>query len=378
MRFTRLVLENWRNFRHVEVPLAQRMFVVGANASGKSNLLDALRFLRDIAEPQGGLRRAVDSPRRRGVSQLRSLHARARSNVVVEVTVGDDESPSSWRYRLEFGQDNQRRPLVKSERVWRQGSPVLERPLPEDDERLLMQTHLEQVSANGQFSELARFLAGVRYLHLVPQLVRDPERPTDRPEDPFGSDFLDRLAKVNTRTREPRLRRILSAVQAAVPQFKELKLERDASGVPHLLALHSHWRPDAGWQQEEQLSDGTLRLIGLLWALLDGEQPLLLEEPELSLHPAVVRRIPHMLAQVTRGRGGRQVLVSTHSADLLDDLGIGGESVIALRPVGEGTEVSLAANLADVRALLEAGLSVGAAVLPRVAPSSAHQLSLQL
>lgn len=54
MRFTKLYLRNWRNFLEVDVALRERMFVVGPNASGKSNLLHALRFLRDIAEPRGG------------------------------------------------------------------------------------------------------------------------------------------------------------------------------------------------------------------------------------------------------------------------------------------------------------------------------------
>ncbi len=62
MRFTHLYAENWRNFRRVNVALEQRVFIVGPNASGKSNLLDIFRFLRDIAEPGGGLRRAVERP----------------------------------------------------------------------------------------------------------------------------------------------------------------------------------------------------------------------------------------------------------------------------------------------------------------------------
>lgn len=49
LRFTRLRLENWRNFRQVDVELAGRVFLVGPNASGKSNFLDAFRFLHDIA-----------------------------------------------------------------------------------------------------------------------------------------------------------------------------------------------------------------------------------------------------------------------------------------------------------------------------------------
>ncbi len=55
MRFARLRLQNWKNFRSVDVPLEPRMFLVGPNASGKSNLLDVFRFLRDIAKPKGAV-----------------------------------------------------------------------------------------------------------------------------------------------------------------------------------------------------------------------------------------------------------------------------------------------------------------------------------
>ena len=71
LRFTRIKLTNWRNFTDATAPLGERAFLVGANASGKSNLLDVLRFLRDIAAVGGGFQAAVEA--RGGVSRLRSL-----------------------------------------------------------------------------------------------------------------------------------------------------------------------------------------------------------------------------------------------------------------------------------------------------------------
>ena len=57
MIISKLALKNWRNFRTAEVRLVDRVFLVGPNASGKSNLLDVFRFLRDIAVAGGGLQR---------------------------------------------------------------------------------------------------------------------------------------------------------------------------------------------------------------------------------------------------------------------------------------------------------------------------------
>jgi len=374
MRFTHLKLENWRNFLAVDVPLQQRAFLVGPNASGKSNVLDALRFLRDVADPQGGLQRAVQS--RHGVSQIRSLHARRYPNVAIEVEVGEGDT-KPWTYRLELTQNNQRVPIVAREVVRRGDDTVLERPDKDDkaDINRQTQTHLEQVNANKKFRELAEFLAQVRYLHLVPQLVREPDRSKGLSRDPFGSDFLEQLARTPKKTRDSRLRRIQAALRVAVPQLKELTLARDAVGVPHLRGLYEHWRPNAGWQNEDQLSDGTLRLLGLLWVFLDGTAPLLLEEPELSLHAAVVRHIPQMIHRLGR-KVGRQTILSTHSADLLGDEGIALDEVLILEPSREGTSVTVAAADEQIRALLEGNMSVAEAVLPRTAPSGVTQLGM--
>jgi predicted ATPase len=297
--------------------------------------------------------------------------------VAVEVEL-DTNGEGVWSYRLEFSQDPQRIPRVSKESVLRNGVVLLQRPYPEDEEdpSRLTQTHLQQVNANKQFRLVAEALAQIRYLHLVPQLVREPDRSIGRERDPYGGDFLEQLARTQKHTLKSRLRRIADALRVAVPQLKELELERDrVTGVPHLKGLYQHWRPNAGWQTEEQFSDGTLRLFGLLWVFLDGSGPLLLEEPELSLHAGVVRYIPQMMARLGR-KSGRQILVSTHSADLLLDAGIAPEEVLLLQPTSEGTKVQLASDDSQIRSLLEAGISMAEAVLPRTAPKGAEQLAL--
>lgn len=374
MKITKIGLKNWKNFVGAEASIGGRLFLVGPNASGKSNFLDAFRFLRDLVSTGGGFQEAIR--RRGGVSAIRSLAARRYPDIEISVTL-ESEPDTTWEYTLSFSQDNQRQARVCTERVLRNGTSILERPTDEDqgDRQRLVQTHLEQVNVNRPFRELATFFASIRYLHIVPQLVREPDRSVGRANDPYGGDFLEQVAKTPERTLKARLRRIQEALRVAVPQLQEIELWRDTRGSPHLRGKYQHWRPRGAWQTEEQFSDGTLRLLGLLWSALDTGGPLLLEEPELSLHPEIVRVLPQMFARVQR-RTGRQIFLSTQSPDLLADEGIGLDEVLLLVPGTEGTEVQPVSSLSDARTLLKQGLSLADVVIPKTRPSQAHQLSL--
>jgi predicted ATPase len=379
-----LTAKNWRNFRRLDVSLRERQFIVGPNAAGKSNFLDILRFIRDIAKTEGGgLQKALKD--RGGVSKVRSLAARTDPEIAIDITLAEDSSgPPAWRYALGIRQEARglRLPYVSYERAWRGNQQVLDRPDEADrkDRARLTQTFLEQIGANAEFREVARFFQLITYLHLVPQLLRYADMIQGRvlEDDPFGQGFLERVAKTTEKTRKARLRAVESARKIAVPQLKQLQFTRDAdTGRPHLQALYSHWRPNAGWQQEDQFSDGTLRLIGLLWSLLESDSLLLLEEPELSLNAGIVAHLAPLIFRLQRPRK-RQVIISTHSEALLTERGIDGREVLLLTPQSEGTTVSVASDLTDVRALLDAGFTVGEAVLPKTRPAGMDQLELML
>ncbi len=382
MIVSHLTVKNWRNFQHIDVDLRERQFLVGPNASGKSNLLDIFRFLRDIARPEGGgLQKAVKN--RGGISKLRCLAARRDPEIAIEVHLASTaEAPPTWRYALGLKQETRgyRQPYLAYEHVWKDGVQILNRPLPEDthDHDRLTQTFLEQINVNVEFRELMRFFQDVTYLHLVPQLLRFADTIQGRmlEDDPFGQGFLDRVAKTTEKTRKARLTKIQQALTIAVPQLQQLAFIRDeATGRPHLQARYSHWRPLAGWQREEQFSDGTLRLLGLLWSLLENDSLLLLEEPELSLNNGIVSQIASLISRMQRPHRG-QVLISTHSETLLTDQGIDGREVLLFTPTEEGTQITVAVDNAEVKTLLESGLTVGEAVLPRTRPADIGQLSL--
>ncbi len=379
MIVSQLTLKNWRNFRSLNLRFKERVFLIGPNASGKSNLLDVFRFLRDLARPGGGLQPAIEQ--RGGLSKIRCLAARREPDVEIDVELSEDGVSADWRYSIGITQQVRgfRQPILRHEKVWKGGQLILERPdhSDEDDELRLTQTHLEQISSNANFRDIARLFESIRYLHLVPQMLRHPESFQGKAaqEDPFGRNFLEMVARTPEKTRKSRLARIEAALRKAVPQLTNLTDTKDEAGVPHLEATYAHWRPNAGRQREDQFSDGTLRLIGLFWSLLDGDAPLLLEEPELSLHSEIVSKLPGLISSLQRRRK-RQIFVSTHSWELLSQKSIGGEEVIMLRPDQEGTVAEVASSNGEVRDMLEAGLSVADAALPRTAPANVSQLEL--
>lgn len=382
MIVTRLKLLNWRNFQKVDVRLGERAFLIGPNASGKSNLLDVFRFLRDIAKSGGGLQKALSD--RDGVTKIRCLAARQHPNIQIEVHLADEaDRPPTWRYAIGIKQQprGDRKPYLTFEQVWHEEQLLLDRPDEEDkkDKLRLTETHLEQISANADFREIAQFLETILYLHLVPQLVRHPKEFSGPgiSGDPFGRSFLERIAQTPEKTRKARLKTIEKALQLAVPQLKELAhvIDTQEGGVPHLEAVYEHWRPHGAKQRERDFSDGTLRLIGLLWSLLESDSLLLLEEPELSLNAGIVTRLPALIYRLQRKRK-RQVIISTHSHELLSDKGIGGEETLLLTPGSEGTCIEEAASKAEIRALLKSGLSVADAALAYTTPPEIRQMEL--
>lgn len=382
MFITHLKLKNWRNFRDVEVDISDTTFVLGANASGKSNLLDVFRFLRDVCKAEGGgLQKAISQ--RRGLSKLRCLHARREPEIRIEVWL-EDVSTTKWRYALEFKSEGKgaQRILVSKEEVWQNSKKILNRPDLDDkkDPARLTQTHLEQIQTNGEFRDVAAFFSEITYLHLVPQLLKfgDEIGGHRLEDDPFGQGFLERLARATNRVRESRLKKIGDALQKAVPEFEELAFEQDGvTGRPHLKARYKHFRPNAGWQREDQFSDGTLRLIGLLWSLLEGDSLLLIEEPELSLNSAIVREIPLIINQVQkRAKRRRQVVITTHSDSLLSNPGIDASGVLVIEPGPNGSTVR-GPSVREKQGI-EDGFSIAEIILPVTKPKLAEQLALAL
>lgn len=156
MYISRIKLYNWKNFHDCEVVLSERCFIVGANATGKSNFLDVIRFMRDIVKQGGGLQAAVAL--RGGLKKIRCLAARQRTEVCIDLDICENgQSSPKWRYSLELsnkgGGIQKTYPLVNREIAYNYytNKTVLDRKYSsqEEDSETLKFTHLEQPTVNG-------------------------------------------------------------------------------------------------------------------------------------------------------------------------------------------------------------------------------------
>ncbi len=378
MYVSRIKIRNWRNFTKAEADLSETVYVLGPNASGKSNFFDIFRFMRDIVNPTGGgLQQAIAT--RGGFGKIRSLAARSPSHIELYFELRNNlvnlNAVPDWTYELWIQREGKgkQRPVVLKESARRNGVVLIQRPDDTDNQDLerLTETHLERINMNKEIRPVAEFFEDVLYLHLVPQLLKfgDQVFLPHMSSDPFGQGFLEAISGAPTKTRESRLRRIQQILSNAIPNFEKLRFLKDEkTGKPHLEMLYNHWRPQGGWQREDQFSDGTLRMIAMLWTLLSSNSMILLEEPELSLHSKIVEQIPALLynTRQSRKKSGGQVLISTHSEAMLSDCSIdGGFLILEPKPGGEAT-IILSPDEADENAM-RAGMSAADILLPRTA-----------
>ncbi|MCI8511217.1 MAG: ATP-binding protein [Lachnospiraceae bacterium] len=263
------------------------MFIIGANAAGKSNLLDVFRFLKDVTKD--GLQKSVNS--RGGIKKLRYLNARNQNyiEIFVRLLETEQEVPVEWTYTLQFnsagGRHESRDINIKLEKITRNKEVLEDRKYTDGDYLSNQFTYLEQPAKNIKYRALYESFRGISYVNIIPQLIRESDSfiPSVASEDFYGRNLLESISAAPSRNRAARLNIINKILKLAVPQFSDLEYTQDEKGRPHLQVKYEHFRPQGAYQREDQFSDGTLRLLGIIWAILDGPGVLLLEEPDIRL-----------------------------------------------------------------------------------------------
>lgn len=377
MRISRIKLRNWKNFKDAEVSgLPDIVYVIGANASGKSNFLDALNFLKDVANPRGGgLQQAVY--KRGGMGKIRYLHAKSNTDVVIEVDLAGEDGNLLWTYSLSFNsRKGSEKPFVLKESVTKhyRNSPsriICNRSFNKKNRvpRDFFQTGMEQSSCSKKFNSLVDFLSEIKYFYIIPQFIKLGNQANGNPleEDPFGQDFINYMYHGDPKSKRAKIKRITNSLKSLVPQLEGFNLTMDKfSGQPHLeikLRCHKH---HGAIQREDQLSDGTIRLIAMMWVCygISGYSAII-EEPELSLNDGVVQDLCEFFEKsLEQSKKGGQLFVSTHNGALLSNPGISSDGVIVIKPSSDGSTVEKM-NRQELM-VVDAGFPPSDAVLPSV------------
>jgi hypothetical protein len=86
--------------------------------------------------------------------------------------------------------------------------------------------------------------------------------------------------------------------------------------------------------------------------------------------------LPEFISKIQRSKkSSNQVLITTHSYDILSNLGISTDEVILLENTPEGTSARIVSDLVEIKAVVEAGLTIADAVIPYTKPKNVEQLS---
>jgi predicted ATPase len=345
---TRVLLRNYKSIGLCDVRLGPITYLVGANGSGKSNFLDALHLVRDALA--GSLDNALNE--RGGLPEVRRRSSGHPTNFGIRLEFVLPGGLPGY-YAFNIGALQGRGYEVQKEECSFQfmGAGALfkiERgQLIECSEPTfpsVTSDRLALVSASGMtaFRPVFDALTAMGFYNLNPKVMREPQKPQDgRMLKPAGENIVSVIGHLE-RVAPDRIEEVQRYLQTVVPMvhgfsrkqigpLETLEFRQDMAGAKH------------PWQfLAQNMSDGTLRALGVLTALFQGNRdhaPVLIgiEEPETALHPAASAALRGALAQAATCS---QVIVTSHSPELLDERDIPPEQLLAV--VSEGGETKIA------------------------------------
>ncbi len=347
-----LTIRSFRSLANVELRFEPLTLLVGPNGSGKSNVIDALRFIKDalstslaVAVSQRGGLRSV-----RRVSRGHPRHFGFRLVMVIR----DHGPPLTSEYSFEIGTEPGEGGFsVRQERcvIHRGdesalsfetrdglfvGGSFAETRLRQPDQLAL--PLVANVAPEPEFFYVLEELTRMRFYSPIPDRIREPQDPTEgNVLLPDGSNAVSVVRELRRHHNDDYT--LLCELLAKVVPGVAYVTSR-AVGNKETLQFHqlvddkgNPWRFDPG-----NMSDGTIRVLAILLAMYQPDQASLIavEEPESTVHPAAA----DVLVDVLRAGSRRsQVLVTTHSPDILDSNSIASAEIRVVEKVEGRTEV---------------------------------------
>ncbi|MGV0837319.1 AAA family ATPase [Mycolicibacterium thermoresistibile] len=359
-----IAIRGYRSLRDVVLPLAPLTVVTGANGTGKSSLYRALRLLADCGRGEvigslaraGGLQSVLwAGPEQPNADDTGAAHGTRRTRPV-SLELGF--AAADFGYLIDLGLPQSAGPdsvFARDPEIKREA--VFAGPVPRRASTLVRRTRdYAEMSTDTGFEELSRSLPAYRsvlaeYAHpgVLPELagVRNRLRQW-RFYDSFRVDAAAPVRQPQVGTRTPVLSDDGHDLAASIATITEAGLDDLPRAVAEafdgatvsvavrdgLFDLQVQQRGMLRPLRAAELSDGTLRF--LLWAaaLLSPEPPslMVLNEPETSLHPELVRPLATLIGAAAQRT---QVVVVTHSHELLELLGDAAEGIELYKDRGE-------------------------------------------
>ena len=365
MKLTHIAITNWRNFAHIEFDMSSRLFVVGPNSSGKTNLLAALRFLSDVA------RRGLVAASEDLGGPDRYFRSGADSAAFV-ATFNDTQNSAEFALFLRLMSAGSESTKRGSDADQTFAFPMTDPLTGELNDRYL-DVH-QTITAGSkkpadegesfpvedeeaQRTRVRQTLAGIRYIHPNPKKMLER---ADRYDPDHGTGFFQHAGRFSDQQLDAVVDRIRPIMASVVPEVPNLSYQRMGLGTEVVFYSDTPVRGASGVYSHEQFSEGTLRLLGMLFDLATlprDTSVVLIEEPETFLQASVVRSLPSLLAEVAMNRDV-QMIISTHSPELIDSELVLPSQVLMLRSEnGETTgELLSQSNDPRIKAVVSAGL----------------------
>ncbi len=362
-RITKVWAKNFRSIADVSLEMDALTILVGPNASGKSNLLDILRFIKDALrdmEVAVSRRQGMEGIARHGAGDgdldiemgvaavVRSSYAESGYYSVkygfTLASIGnggyrvgreygkvkEGDGSDAVEFRVEDG--NLADPDFLLSRV--SGQAALARDESDFDTNdlalpIFLRMYRQLIPREAKISkrkvaslynglrELHRNLVGMRFYHIFPNTVREPRRPSNTLVLKEDAENLASAIKGMKGMENDSRERLRDDVELLMPGVSDVRVEP----VGGYLVVKLKREAIAGdpWIDLSMESDGVVRLLGLVVALY--QRPYLpvigIEEPELTAHPDTLAVLADMINEAARRS---QVIVTTHSPDLIDFL----------------------------------------------------------
>jgi predicted ATPase len=333
---TKLHVRNYRSIgERAELELGRLTALVGPNGAGKSNLADALRLIADA------MRMPLTSAlaERGGIGAVLHGGADPATGVELRVDVENDHGRGWWSaiivpenghggFRVEreeasWGVADDQFHFLRTPKGWEGPPGWVPMALHSTD------LALPAYGAQGVLPHLADELRSMAVYAIFPNTLRAPQAPNpSHPMASGGENWASTLADLDDSGGVE----LVGALRRLVGDIEGYEVT-DVGGrylIPRFRHLLSGEHGTPRWLAAAQESDGTLRLAGILTALFQQPSPTLLgfEEPELAIHPGALPLLYDFLAE---GSVRGQILLTTHSPDLLDLLPLDDVRVVERR-----------------------------------------------